>query len=110
MLRGPSPRRRVSRVPDPIVVIIRFNGDPDELLERFEQARRSWVEAQDGDYERPAFYAACRTADGIAVVGGWRRAAAHRAFGQRLHAHVDAVGMSTPAQIERLRVAKLGWD
>jgi heme-degrading monooxygenase HmoA len=97
-------------VPDPIAVIIRFNGDPDELLERFERARRSWVEAQDADYERPAFYAACRTDDGIAIVSGWRSAAAHRAFGQRLHAHTKAAGLSTPDQIERLRVARLGWD
>jgi hypothetical protein len=100
----------VSSVPDPIAVIIRFEGDPDELLERFERARRSWIETQDGDYERPAFYAACRTDEGIAIVGGWQSAAAHRAFGQRLHAHVEAVGMSTPDQIERLRVTKLGWD
>ena len=36
---------------DPIAVIIRFSGEPDDLLERFEQARRLWIEAQDADYE-----------------------------------------------------------
>jgi hypothetical protein len=36
---------------DPVAVIIRFNGDPDELFERFERARRLWIDAQDGDYE-----------------------------------------------------------
>ena len=25
----------------PLAVVIRFNGEPDELLERFERARRS---------------------------------------------------------------------
>jgi hypothetical protein len=53
---------------DPITVIIRFTGEPDDLLERFEKARRRWIEAQDGDHERPLFYAACRTDDGIAIV------------------------------------------
>jgi hypothetical protein len=30
---------------DPIVVIVRFSGDTDTLLERFEKARRRWMEA-----------------------------------------------------------------
>jgi hypothetical protein len=37
-----------------LAVIIRFKGDPDDLLERFERARQMWIEAQDGDYEPPA--------------------------------------------------------
>ena len=100
----------MNRVPDSITVIIRFSGDPDDLLERFERARRFWIEAQDRDYERPAFYAACKTDDGIAIGSAWETAVAHRAFGQRLHSHIEAVGMSAPDQIERMRVAKLGWD
>jgi hypothetical protein len=95
---------------DPIAVIIRFSGDPDDLLERFERARQMWIEGQDGDYERPAFYAACRTADGIAIVSGWQTAVAHRGFGQRLHPHIEAMGMGTPDQIERMQIARLGWD
>jgi hypothetical protein len=95
---------------DPIAVIIRFNGDPDDLFERFERARRLWIEAQGGDYERPVFYAACKTDEGIAIVSGWETAVAHRAFGQRMHPHIDAVGMGTPVQIERMRIEKLGWD
>lgn len=95
---------------DPIAVIIRFRGDPQDLLERFERARRMWIEAQGGDYERPIFYAACKTDEGIAVVSGWQTAVAHRAFGQQLHAHIDAVGMGRPDQIEWLRIEQLGWD
>lgn len=95
---------------DPIAVIIRFSGDSDDLLERFERARRLWVEAQDGDYERPLFYAACRTDEGIAVVSAWQTAIAHRAFGQQLHAHIDAVGIDPPGQIERMRIDKPAWD
>jgi hypothetical protein len=95
---------------DPIAVIIRFSGDPDDLLERFERARRLWIEAQGGDYERPVFYAACRTDDGIAIVNCWKSAVAHRAFGQGLHPHIDEVGLPQPDQIERMRIETLSWD
>jgi hypothetical protein len=93
-----------------LTVIIRFSGDPDDLLEGFERARQMWIAAQAGAYERPVFYAACRTDDGIAVVNSWEDAQAHRAFGQGMHAWIDTVGMTPPDQIERMRVAKLGWD
>jgi hypothetical protein len=95
---------------DPIAVIIRFCGDPDDLLERFERARQRWIEAQEPEYERPVFYAACKTDKGIAIVSVWQTAVAHRAFGQGLHIHIDAVDMGTPDQVERMRIAKLGWD
>jgi hypothetical protein len=95
---------------DPIAVTIRFSGDPDDLLERFERARQMWIEAQEEEYEHPFFYAACRTEEGIAIVSGWETAVAHRAFGQGMHPHIDAVGMSTPDRIERMRIVKLGWD
>src|SRR6266511_5995313 len=72
---------------DPIAVIIRFSGDRDDLLERFDRVRQKWIEAQEGDYERPIFYAACKADEGIAIVSGWQTAVAHRAFGEELHAH-----------------------
>jgi hypothetical protein len=95
---------------DPIAVTIRFTGDPDDLLERFERARRMWIEAQGGNYERPVFYAACKTDEGIAIFSCWGSAIAHRAFGQGLHPHINAVGMGPPDQIERMRIDKLAWD
>jgi hypothetical protein len=95
---------------DPITVTIRFSGDPDDLLRRLERARRMWIEAQEGDYARPVFYAARRADEGIAIVSGWETAVAHRAFGQGLHTHIDAVGLGMPDQIERMRIEKLGWD
>jgi hypothetical protein len=61
---------------DPIAVTIRFTGDPDDLLGRFESARKMWIEAQNADYERPVFYAACRTDEGIAIVSCWKSAVA----------------------------------
>ena len=93
-----------------LAVIIRFSGDSADLLERFERARRMWIEAQDDDYERPSFYAACRTREGIAVLNVWNDALAHRAFGQGLHLHLEAAGLGRPAEIERLRVEQIGWE
>jgi hypothetical protein len=93
-----------------IAVIIRFKGDSDDLLERFERARRNWIEAQGADYERPIFYAASRTDDGIAIVSAWHSAVGHRAFGQGLHMHIDEAGLPAPAQIERMRIERFGWD
>ena len=94
---------------DPVAVIMRFEGDPDDLLGRFERARQLWIEAQDGDYERPSFYAATRTDDGIAIISTWETAVAHRAFGQAMHPHIDSVGLTIPDRIERMPVEKLGW-
>ncbi|MQA74333.1 MAG: hypothetical protein GEU88_08360 [Solirubrobacterales bacterium] len=91
-------------------MIIRFSGDPDDLFERFERARGMWMEAQDAEYERPVFYATCKTDGGVAIVSGWETAVAHRAFGQGLHTHIDAAGMSKPDQIDRMRIERFGWD
>jgi heme-degrading monooxygenase HmoA len=93
----------------PLAVIMRFAGDPEELLERFERARRLWIEAQDSGYEPPVFYAACRTDEGIAIVSGWESAAAHRAFGQGLHRHIETAGLNMPTGIERMRIEQLDW-
>jgi hypothetical protein len=93
----------------PLAVMIRFKGDPDDLLERFESARRVWKEAQGGDYETPAFYATCREKDGILIITGWKSAAGHRAFGEDIGPQIHASGMPQP-EIERLRIEMLGWE
>jgi hypothetical protein len=95
---------------DPLAVIVRFSGDPDELLERFERARRLWIEAQDDDYSRPVFYAACKTDDGILVINGWETKADHNAFRRGLRPHLEAVGIGRPDQHEHLSIERLGWD
>jgi hypothetical protein len=95
---------------DPIAVIVRFNGEPDDLFERFERARGLWIESQPDDYARPTFYAACKTNDGIVIVNGWETEADHHAFGRAMGPHLEAVGLERPEQHEHLRVEKLGWD
>jgi hypothetical protein len=94
----------------PIAVIVRFNGDPDDLCERLEVARRSWVEAQGGDYNPPAFYAVCKTEDGVVLVDGWETDADHKAFGRNMGPHLEAAGMGSPDDLEHMWIAKLGWE
>ena len=92
------PTERTIRMADPIAVIIRFNGDADDLIERFERARQLWIEAQGGDYDRPSFYAACKSDEGIVILSGWETARAHRAFGHPMGPNLEAVGMGRPDQ------------
>ena len=42
----------------PLAAIIRFNGDPDDLAERFERARELWIEAEGPDHEPLVFCSA----------------------------------------------------
>jgi len=96
---------------DPIAVIIRFTGDPDDLLDRFERARQLWIEEQDSDYARPAFYAVASTDEGIAVITGWESDAAHIAFAHGMGRHLAAVGLRQPDHHhEHLQLRKLGRD
>jgi hypothetical protein len=88
-------------------VIIRFGGDSDHLIERFERPRQRWIDRQQGGYDRPAFYEACKTDEGIAIVTAWESALAHRAFAHPIAPHLEAVGMPMPDQIERLRIAQV---
>jgi hypothetical protein len=94
---------------DPTAVILRFNGDPDDLLERFENARQLWIDAHAG-YEPPTFYAACMRKEGIVIVTSWPTNEAHKAFGPAICLHLEAVGMKPPEAHEHLRIQKLGWD
>ena len=95
---------------DPVAMILRFDGDPDDLVERYEKARQLWIAAQDDDYEPPAFCAACKAEDGIAIVIGWPSDEAHKAFARGIRPHLKAVDMGRPDGHEHLRIAKLGWD
>jgi len=94
----------------PIATIIRFKGDPDDLLERFDQAQRRWLDTAGAEVERPLFHATCRTDDGIAIVSAWETAVGHRSFGEGIAPHVAAVAMGRPDRIERMRIDRLGWD
>lgn len=94
---------------NPIAVILRFNGDPDDLLRRFEQARESLIEAQDDGYNRSAFFALCKADEGVVLVTGWEAEKDHKAFRKQMMPHLQAVGVGRPEGHENLRIAQLGW-
>jgi hypothetical protein len=95
---------------NPIAVILRFSGDPDDLLERFEQAGKSRTEAQGSDYNPPIFFAACRADDGIVLVTGWDAEDDHKAFRKQMMPNLHAAGVGRPTGHEQLGIARLGWD
>jgi heme-degrading monooxygenase HmoA len=93
---------------DPIAVILRFSGDPADLLGRFEQARKSWIEAQDDGYNPPIFFAICKAEDGIVLVSGWEAEEDHKAFRKQMMPHLQAAGIGRPEAHEHLGIARLG--
>ena len=95
----------------PIAVIVRFNGDADELYSGLEKARQQWIDArQETGYNPPNFYAVAKTGDGIVLVDCFDNDADHEAFGRNMGEYLDAVGMPGPDHLEHLEVSKLGWD
>lgn len=96
-------------MPHPIAVILRFEGDNDDLLGRFEQARKSWTEARGDGPNPPTFFAVCRADDGIVLVSGWEAEEDHKAFRKQMMPHLHAAGVSRPTAHEHLGIHRLGW-
>ncbi len=96
-------------MPNPIAVILRFSGDPNDLLGRFAEARKSWSEAH-YDGKPPTFFAICEAQEGIALVTGWEAEEDHKAFRKQMMPHLHAAGVGRPSGHEQLRITQLGWD
>lgn len=95
-------------MPNPIAVILRFNGDPDDLLARFEQALNSWTEAQGDDRKPPTFFAICTREEGIVLVTAWQDEDDHKAFRKQMMPRLHAAGVARPEIHEQLRIARIG--
>ncbi len=94
----------------PIAVIVRFNGDADELYAGFEKARQQWIVARrESGYNPPNFYAVAKTDDGIVLVDCFDNDDDHKEFGENMGEYLDAAGMPAPDHLEHLEVSKLGW-
>ena len=93
-----------------IATILRFNGDPDDLLGRFEQARQSWTEAHVSDYNPPTFFAVCKAEEGIVLVAAWEAEDDHKAFRRQMMPHLHAAGVARPEAHEHFEITRLGWD
>jgi heme-degrading monooxygenase HmoA len=96
-------------VSNPIAVILRFSGDPDDLLQSFEQARKSWTEAQGNGYNPPIFFATCKADEGIVLVTGWEAEEDHKAFRKQMMPCLHAAGVGRPTAHEQLEITWLGW-
>ena len=94
---------------NPIAVILRFQGAPDDLFGRFEQARESWIAAQGDAFRPPAFFAICKEEEGIVLVSGWEHEDDHKAFRKQMMPHLHAAGVARPNDHEQLPIARLGW-
>lgn len=95
---------------NPIAVILRFSGDPDALLVRFEEALKSLIEAQADGYRPPTFFALCKAEDGIVLVSGWEAEEHHKAFRKQIMPHLQAAGVGRPSAHEHLGIAQLGFS
>ena len=94
----------------PVAVIVRFNGDADELFDDFEKARQQWIAAREGGgYNPPNFYAVGKTDDGIVIVDCFDTDKDHLEFGENMGEYLEAVGMKGPDHLEHIDIAKLGW-
>jgi hypothetical protein len=100
----------MTRMSNPIAVILRFSGDPNDLLGRFEQARKSWIEAQRDGYNPPTFFAICNADDRIVVLSGWEAEEDHKTFAKQMMPHLHAAGVGRPTAHEQLEITRLGWD
>ncbi len=93
---------------DPIAVILRFKGDSDDLVERFEQALKARIEAQGERGNPPIFFAVCATGDGVALITGWEAEEDHKGFRKQMMPHLHAAGIARPEAHEQLPIVRLG--
>ncbi len=96
---------------EPAMVIIRFAGDADEVLPRWEQAVRLWQEEFGSTYKLPATVVAAGENGELVVVNVFATDQDHLNFGQNMGGPMTAVGLTDPfAALEHLPVRKIDWD
>jgi hypothetical protein len=84
-------RKELNDMAEPVMVILRFAGDVDEVLPRWELAVQLWQE--------------------LVVVNVFATDQDHLNFGQSMGGPMAAVGLTDPfAGLEHLPVRKLDWD
>lgn len=94
---------------DLAAMILRFEGDPDDLLQRYQTARGRWLETRDPDCDPPTLHAILRAKDAIVIINGCANSEQAHQFGRAMGACMKQAGLR-PAGHERFRIEKLGWD
>jgi hypothetical protein len=91
-----------------VMVILRFPGEVDELLERWERAVQRWQELYP-DSRLPASIASEAENGGLVVVNVFGSDEDHLRFGQKMGTPLREVGLDTPG-MEHLAVRRIDWD
>jgi hypothetical protein len=90
-----------------VALIAHFNGDPDDLTQRFQNAATRYDEMADAPEPETALL--LRNKDGIAVVLVWPDGASLQPFRAFLLGAVADLGLPHP-RVEHLRASALTWD
>jgi len=94
---------------NPVMAILRWEGDPDTALERYERAVAAWRETF-GDLSSGPLHAIAGRSErgGLVVVNVFSTDGDHLAFGRNMGDPLAAVGLPTP-DVEHVSVRRLGW-
>ena len=93
----------------PVMAILRWDGDPDTTLERYERAVAAWRETFGEQSSGPLHAIAGRSErGGLVVVNVFETNRDHLAFGRNMGEPLASVGLPTP-DVEHASVRRLGW-
>lgn len=95
---------------DPVMAILRWDGDPETTLERYERAVAEWRERFGDQSSGPVHAVAGRDErGGLVVVNVSPTDRDHLHFGRNMGDPLAAVGLPTP-DVEHVSVRRLGWS
>ena len=93
----------------PVMVTIRYAGDPDELFPKWERAVELWKEEFGERFAAPdTIVSKSESGKELVVVNVFPDDEAHTNFGRNLGGPLEAVGLSQPV-LEHLEVLKVDW-
>ena len=94
----------------PVMVMIRYAGDPDELFPKWERALGLWKQEFGDRFTAPdTIVARGENGKDLVVVNVFADDEAHTNFGRNLGGRLDTVGLSAPA-LEHLEVLRIDFS
>lgn len=93
---------------EPVMAILRWDGDPITALEGYDRAVAAW-RAKFDDHAEPVHAVAGRSErGGLVVVNVFRTNHDHLVFGRNMGEPLASAGLPTP-DVEHVAVHRLGW-
>ncbi len=94
----------------PVMVTIRYAGDPDELFPKWEQAVDLWKQQFGARFTAPdTIVARGEKGEDLVVINVFPDDEAHTNFGRNLGGPLETVGLSAPA-LEHLEVLRIDFS